>query len=103
MTDPAPTASLVALAIEAGMRNLLIDRVTVEVSRELEAEGIPNLVLKGPSIAQWLYDNDEVRAYGDTDLLIPHECWSRAVEVLRRLDFTHDISSLAHPRMESYA
>src|ERR687889_964972 len=103
MTDPAPTATLAAMAIEAGMRNLLIDRVTVEVSRELEAAGIPSLVLKGPSIAQWLYDADEVRAYGDTDLLVPHECWGRAVEVLRRLDFTHDISNLAHPGMESHA
>jgi hypothetical protein len=98
-----PTASLPVLAIQAALRNVLIDRVTVETSRALAAAGVPSLVLKGPAVAQWLYDSDEVRAYGDTDLLIPHECWERAGEIFQRLGFTHDISSLAHPGMESFA
>src|SRR5688500_1357109 len=98
MSDLGAAQGLARQVLQAGMRNLLIDKVTVEVARALHAAGIPHLLLKGPAIAGWLYDRTEVRAYGDTDLLIPHECWEAATGVLQGLGFTHDVENMAHPR-----
>jgi hypothetical protein len=103
MPDDDPSAGAAILFIQTGLRNQLIDRVTVEVSEALAAEGIASILLKGPAIATWLYDRSEVRAYGDSDLLIQHDHWTRATALLQRLGFTHDVSEMAHPRMESFA
>lgn len=97
-TDPPLSAF-----ISAGLRNLIVDRITVEVSAAFAEAGIPSVLLKGPAIATWLYEPHEVRAYGDTDLLIPHRDWERAGEVLASLGFVHEISEMAHPRMEGIA
>src|SRR5215213_9657052 len=103
MQGEQPSPSVPAMFIGAGLRALLIDRVTVEVHRALEAGGVPSIVLKGPSIANWLYGPDEVRGYGDSDLLVPHRDWDRAGRVLESLGFQNFLASMAHPRMESYA
>src|SRR4051794_28240694 len=103
MSDVGSAQGFASISIQAGMRNLLIDRVTVEVSRALDAANVPNLLLKGPAIASWLYDRTGVRAYGDSDLLTPHECWDTAIGILQKLGFTHDIENMEHPGMESTA
>jgi hypothetical protein len=97
-TSPVPPAFL-----EGGLRARVIDRTTAQVHQALAAAGIPSVVLKGPAIANWLYREDEVRAYGDTDLLIPHGEWEHAGEVLTGLGFTNFMAGMAHPRMESFA
>jgi hypothetical protein len=48
--------------------------------------GIPTILLKGPSIARWLYPSGG-RAYVDTDLLVPAYELSSAEAVLRSLGF----------------
>ena len=101
--EQSPRSSVPPLLLEAGLRNLVIDRITVEVTRALAARGIPSLVLKGPAIANWLYGAHEVRAYGDSDLLVPHRLWDLAVDALTELGFTGDLEPMAHPRMASYA
>ncbi len=73
--------------MQAGMQALLIDRVTAEVHGALAAAGIPNIVLKGPAIGNWLYHRDEVRGYGDSDLLVPHDRWRDAGKVLAERAF----------------
>lgn len=104
MSEHNPRPSVPLPLIEAGLRNLVIDRVTVEVSHAFAARGIPSLVLKGPAIANWLYGPHEVRAYGDSDLLIPHELWSKAVDTLAELGFEGDLEPMGeHPRMASFA
>jgi hypothetical protein len=90
-------------AAMTALRNLSVDEVTGEVFRALRAAGIPSLVLKGPAIASWIYDPGEVRGYGDTDLMVSVDDWDRAVRVLRRLGFAHEIEEMGHPRMESIA
>ncbi len=84
------------------VRNLLIDRLTAEVARELAAQDIQTLVLKGPVLAAWLYPG-ELRPYGDSDLMVAPRNWERAVVVLRGLGFSDHLGPLAHPRMESFA
>lgn len=86
-----------------GLRNLLVDRITAEVSREFSGAGIPNLVLKGPAIAQWLYDADEVRSYFDSDLMVARAQWDDAVSVLERMGFVDEQAALGHPRMEGFS
>jgi hypothetical protein len=50
--------------------NLAVDAVTIEIVSALEQRGISAMILKGPSIAQWLYPPGG-RLYSDVDLLIP--------------------------------
>ena len=83
-------------------RNLRIDWLTVEISGAFADEGIESMVLKGPALAEWLYP-DELRAYGDSDLMVRPEDWQTAVDILERLGFDNYLEPMAHPRMESFA
>lgn len=60
--------------------------MTAEVVTALRAAGIEPVLLKGPSIAQWLYPAD-FRPYGDTDLLVSPSDFAGAARVLRRIGF----------------
>ncbi len=84
--------------------NFRVDRVTAEVTRELAARSIETILLKGPSIATWLYSgSDRPRLYGDSDLLIRRRDWEPAQTAMRELGFHDALGPLAHPRMESGA
>jgi Uncharacterised nucleotidyltransferase len=87
-----------ALAI----RNLLIDQLTAEIAGAFAAAGIRTLVLKGPVLAEWLYPG-ELRAYGDSDLMVAPGDWDRAVALLAQRGFSDHLGPMAHPRMESFA
>lgn len=76
-------------ALLATLRTLAVDRVTAEVVRAFEHAGIPSVLLKGPSVALWLYPGGAGRPYVDSDLLVPPEMWTRAEEVLRSLRFVN--------------
>ncbi len=61
----------------------------------MQDAGIPTILLKGPSIARWLYPSGG-RTYVDTDLLVPAGEFSRAETVLRSLGFTELLQGF-HP------
>lgn len=82
---PSPARPSAALADAA--RSLAVDVVTAEVSGALTAASIRCLLLKGPSIARWLYAPGESRPYVDTDLLVAPDQLEPAEDVLRRLGF----------------
>jgi hypothetical protein len=84
------------------VRNLAIDLLAAEIVAAFDREGIASLVLKGPVLAAWLYPN-ELRPYGDADLMVAPGDWERAVGVLGRLGFADHLGPLEHPRMESFA
>ncbi|HEX7277080.1 MAG TPA: nucleotidyltransferase family protein [Acidimicrobiales bacterium] len=71
----------------AAVLTLHIDQVTAEVVAAFDRAGVEAILLKGPSIARWLYPEGG-RAYGDTDLLVPAALFGRAVGVLESLGFT---------------
>jgi hypothetical protein len=52
-----------------------------------EAE-VPALLLKGPVISRWLYDETEERPYGDADLLVAPDMVVAAERVLQTLGYT---------------
>lgn len=68
-------------------RTLKVDRVSGEVIAALEKAGIPCVLLKGPVLAAWLYDDGTPRMYSDTDVLVPHEKRSAAIATLESLGF----------------
>lgn len=72
------------------MSTLRVDAVTVEVVRALAGSGVRAIVLKGPAIAGWLYDEPGARLYADCDLLVAPGTAAEAGRVLRRLDFRPD-------------
>jgi hypothetical protein len=70
----------------ATARALAIDAVCADVVVALRAEDIDPVLLKGPTIADWLYP-DTVRGYVDADLLVAPREIDRAASVLSRLGF----------------
>jgi hypothetical protein len=86
--DPARAASLLATA-----QALEVDRVTGEVVGAMRERGVKALLLKGPALSSWLYDDGETRSYVDCDLLVPLRDQDTACTVLRELGFERDESS----------
>ena len=78
--------------LRAATHRLAVDRVTVETVGALEEAGIETILLKGPSVARWLYEDDGRRTYGDTDLLVDPARFAEAEGVLARLGFERIVS-----------
>lgn len=60
-----------AVAMDLGTvaLQMKLDRIAVQVSRALAADGIPHALIKGVTTARWLYDPP--RRYNDVDVLVP--------------------------------
>ena len=80
--------------------SVAVDAVTAEVTEALGQARVPCLLLKGPTIADWLYD-DRSRSYTDTDLLVDPARLGEARAVLEEIGFAPAFGGLAHPGMES--
>ena len=68
-----------------------IDRATAEVVSALEDRGVEGVLLKGPAIARWLYEDPSERAYGDIDLLIAPSALADAERLLGSLAFRGEL------------
>lgn len=66
---------------------LAVDTVTAEVVTAMRGAGVRPLLLKGPSIAGWLYADGAARPYADSDLLVSPGTYRRAAKVLWDLGF----------------
>lgn len=86
VTEPTPRAAV------AGA-NLFVDAVTLEAIAALDSGGVPAILLKGPSIATWIYEPHE-RGYSDTDLLVDPDAVARAVELLQEAGFTSHAAAI---------
>lgn len=82
MSDYSPSQD----AVNQG-RNLIVDRTTVEVWEELRRREVDALLLKGPTLARWLYRVEHARTYSDTDLLVAPDAVDAVEEVLVSLGF----------------
>lgn len=86
-------------ALIAAARTLATDRATGEVLRAWRSEGIEPILLKGVSVAEWLYPG-ESRTYGDVDMLVDPARILDAAAGLERLGFEpvpFHVSHHAHP------
>ncbi len=68
------------------VRGLLMDKHSLRVIDALAAAGVPSILLKGPTIARWLYEPGE-RPYVDLDVLVRAADASEIDRVLRELGY----------------
>jgi hypothetical protein len=80
-TEQTTTAVLMAL-----------DAAAVDVLGALQRAGARPVLLKGPSIARWLYEPGE-RVYVDIDVLVAPEAGSTASSTLRAIGFSYVVES----------
>lgn len=71
----------------AAARALLLDFRAAHACEFLQDRGIPALLLKGPTIAGWLYRDGTLRPYRDIDILVAPADWSRASIALAEIGF----------------
>jgi hypothetical protein len=74
---------------------LAVDVVTAEVVDAFRRAGLRAVVLKGPTLAGWLYGADAVRTYGDSDLLVRAADRGAAEAELARLGFEEQMTGMA--------
>ena len=81
---------------------LYVDRLTAELADAFERREIACILLKGPVVARWLYDDGSVRSYSDCDLLVAPDQIPAAQRLLAELGFHDTASPLGHPRLDSH-
>jgi hypothetical protein len=77
--------------------NLRVDSVTAEVVRAFFAAGIESRLLKGASIARWLYSPVDPRSYADCDLLVRPADLDAARATLVSLGFAPEVDEARMP------
>ena len=66
--------------------SMAVDAATAQVVGEFQRSGIRCILLKGPSIERWLYQQTELRGYVDVDLLVAPQDVDAAEDVLARFE-----------------
>jgi hypothetical protein len=67
-------------------RTLAVDKVTAEVVAAMQRAGVEPILIKGPTLGKWLYD-DQPRGYLDSDLVVDPARQAEAGRVLSALGF----------------
>jgi hypothetical protein len=84
--------------VRVAAETLRLDSATAEVLRAFDRAGVQIILLKGASIAQWLYDEREPRrSYVDCDLLIKPGHGEAAADVLAELGFVAKLNERDMP------
>ncbi len=96
-TPPAGTLSGPSEAARAAAANLRVDHAAASVLQAFEAAGVRSVLLKGASIARWLYAGGEPRAYIDVDLLVAPPDLEAARDVLASLGYVPSLDAAAMP------
>jgi putative nucleotidyltransferase-like protein len=76
---------------------LRIDAGTVDVVDSFEQAGVPALLLKGASIASWLYPDRTERPYVDCDLLVAPAQFATAEDVLSAMGYESLLGEMGMP------
>jgi hypothetical protein len=98
-TDDADMGESEVLGLLLTARSLAADAVCTEVVRAWNAEGIESILLKGPTLADWLYPG-ELRSYVDIDLFVAPDRLMDGATILTQLGFApfeRHVSLHAHP------
>jgi hypothetical protein len=73
--------------VEDAIHSLKLDVVTAEVVQRFDSAGIRSILLKGPALAAWLYEQEGSRSYSDCDLLVAPRDFEAAEQILTSLGF----------------
>ena len=79
-------------------RMLVLDAAAVAVMDKLRDARVESVLLKGPSVARWVYAENEFRPYSDLDLLVAPGDLRRSLRVLTGLGFER-VHSDAHAEL----
>jgi hypothetical protein len=90
--DVGPAHRIRLLAAGAAMA---VEETAAQATRVLRNTGIPTILLKGPSLARWLYDSQSARLAVDVDLLVAVADRSAAEAVLAELGYRAFPSNVA--------
>jgi hypothetical protein len=74
---------------ESSRRNLLLASELLKTLRLFEADGIPALAYKGPTLAALSYGNLALRHFADLDVLVQKNDLRRAAEILGRQGYRY--------------
>jgi hypothetical protein len=67
--------------------SLMLDGACRSIVHHLETDGYPMIMLKGATIATWLYPRPDERTYSDLDILVPFSERAGVVASLRELGY----------------
>jgi hypothetical protein len=84
-------------------RSLAIDLLVAEVVPALTAAGVRAVLLKGATVASWLYTDGDERAYVDVDLWVAPAQFDSAEAVLSSLGFTAPLSHASALEQDEHA
>jgi Uncharacterised nucleotidyltransferase len=79
-------------------RSMAVDLKSAEALTALSKASIRAILLKGPSFARWLYEDENLRTYRDSDLLVAPDNVEAAVAVLAALGFEDRSRATPHGR-----
>jgi hypothetical protein len=82
--------------LQSAARTLALDAGAVALAAALERAGIGSILLKGPTVARWLYEEGD-RSYIDIDLLVPEKDLPSAEEIVSETGFERLGDELALP------
>jgi hypothetical protein len=71
----------------SAIRSLHVDALTAEAVSALREASIRSILLKGPALTRWLYDDGARRPYADCDLLVEGANVDSAERILAKLGY----------------
>lgn len=71
------------------VRSLQLDVTAAEVGAALAEADVSCILVRGPSLARWLYPQNQNRNYVDVDLLVSPDRFATAERALESLGFAH--------------
>lgn len=74
--------------------NTLMFYETVKILKSFDDAGIKAIILKGPALANTIYNNPGLRPFSDIDLLIPRQNLNKATAVLKKSGYILPDNSL---------
>lgn len=83
-----------SLPVQVAARKLLVDVTSDEVISALGSAGVRSILLKGPAIAEWLYESSSERPYMDCDLLIEPATFDQASACMTSLGFEQELEEV---------
>jgi hypothetical protein len=98
--------ALEALQRVNALRVTLLAEELARILSTLADRGIPAIPLKGPALAESLYEDLTLRTAGDLDVLVPRQLAPRAMESLARIGYHAEITApflerlVLHARVE---
>ncbi|MDQ3987254.1 MAG: nucleotidyltransferase family protein [Actinomycetota bacterium] len=87
MVIPPPNSEPPSPRLQSAGHILRLEVAIEEVIAALTQARIPTILLKGPSIARWLYESRADRPYGDGDILVAPHDHPKGETVLESLGF----------------